>query len=133
MTNVAENARQSRLCLSRLRFLPPAVIVKLVCRDCVAAPREISIDQFPAELGRGLDVAVRIDDRWASRRHCKLEMEGGVVIVRDLGSTHGTFVNGRSVSESKLLPGDELRVGTWRFVAEYEVPAEAAQRLSALA
>lgn len=122
----------------RLQIRPPcpsptAVIVKLVCRDCLASPREIAIDRFPTELGRGLEVAVRIDDRWASRRHCRLEMEGGLLIVRDLGSTHGTFVNGRSVTESKLLPGDELRVGTWRFVAEYEAPPAVIEPAPALA
>ena len=97
--------------------------VKLVCRDCVASPREISIDRFPAEIGRALDADARIDDCWASRRHCKLEIVDGFVVVRDLGSTHGTFVNGSRVSECKLLPGDELRVGTWRFVVEYDAPS----------
>jgi pSer/pThr/pTyr-binding forkhead associated (FHA) protein len=103
------------------------VNVKLVCRDCVAAPREISIDRFPAELGRALNADIRLDDCWLSRRHCRLQIVEGVLVVRDLASTHGTFVNGSRITECKLLPGDELRVGTWRFVAEYEAPSQAAE------
>ncbi len=41
-------------------------------------------------------------------------------MVRDLGSRHGTFVNGRSISECKLLPGDRLCLGLTHFVAEYQ-------------
>lgn len=81
------------------------------------------VDQFPCDLGRGSEVTVRIDDRWLSRRHCRLELVEGVVVVRDLDSRHGTFVNGRSISECKLLPGDRLCLGLTHLVAEYEAPA----------
>lgn len=101
--------------------------VKLVCQDSLASAREIVIENFPCELGRGTEVTVRIDDRWLSRRHCRLELSEGVVIVRDLGSRHGTFVNGRSITESKLMPGDRLSLGLTHFVAEYEAPATDSQ------
>jgi pSer/pThr/pTyr-binding forkhead associated (FHA) protein len=96
------------------------VQVKLLCQDSLAAPREIVLDQFPAEMGRGMDVAVRIDDRWLSRRHCRLEFDDGVLVVRDLGSRHGTFVNGQRITDAKLLPGDELCIGLSHFVADYD-------------
>jgi pSer/pThr/pTyr-binding forkhead associated (FHA) protein len=99
------------------------VIVKLVGQDPVASPREIVIDQFPCDLGRAAEVTVRIDDRWLSRRHCRLELRDGLIVVRDLGSRHGTFVNGRSISECKLLPGDRLSFGLTHFVAQYDAPA----------
>jgi pSer/pThr/pTyr-binding forkhead associated (FHA) protein len=67
-----------------------------------------------------MEVAVRIDDRWLSRRHCRLDWHEGVLIVRDLGSRHGTFVNGHSVTEAKLLPGDELCIGLSHFIADYD-------------
>ncbi|MCI0361526.1 MAG: FHA domain-containing protein [Planctomycetaceae bacterium] len=97
--------------------------VKLVCQDSLASPREIVIDSFPCDLGRGVDVTVRIDDRWLSRRHCRLELSEGVIVVRDLGSRHGTFVNGQCITESKLLPGDRLSLGLTHLVAEYELSA----------
>jgi len=70
---------------------------------------------------------VRIDDRWLSRRHCRLDLAEGVIVVRDLGSRHGTFVNGRSISECKLLPGDKLSLGLTHLVAEYEAPVTNSQ------
>jgi len=99
------------------------VKLRLVCQDTLAFPREIVVDQFPIELGRGQNVGVRIDDRWLSRRHCRLDMVDGVLTVRDLGSRHGTYINGQVVRESKLLPGDELCIGLTHFVAEYETSA----------
>ena len=94
--------------------------LKLLCQDPLASPREITVERFPIELGRGENVALRIDDRWLSRRHCRIELAGDVLTVSDLGSRHGTYVNGRGISESKLLPGDELCIGLSHFVAEYE-------------
>ena len=97
--------------------------VKLACQDPLASPREIVLDRFPCDLGRGSEVTVRIDDRWLSRRHCRLEIAEGVVVVRDLGSRHGTFINGKAITECKLLPGDRLCLGLTHFVAEYVAEA----------
>jgi pSer/pThr/pTyr-binding forkhead associated (FHA) protein len=102
------------------------VKLRLVCQDALAFPREISLDSFPLELGRGETVAVRIDDRWLSRRHCSLEQDAsGQIVVRDLGSRHGTYINGQRISESKLLPGDELSIGLTHFRAEFETDSAA--------
>src|SRR5262249_3376950 len=47
-----------------------------------------------------------------SRRHCELLEVGGKLVVRDLGSSNGTFVNGKRVlGQQPLKPGDELTVG----------------------
>jgi pSer/pThr/pTyr-binding forkhead associated (FHA) protein len=97
------------------------VKLKLLCQDPLAPLREIVVESFPVELGRGQNVTLRIDDRWLSRRHCRLQQSGDAIVVCDLDSRHGTYVNGKSVSECKLLPGDELCVGLTHFVAEYEL------------
>lgn len=95
--------------------------LQLICQDTLASPREIVVDQFPIVLGRGQSVGLQIDDRWLSRRHCCLDLgDDGELIVRDLGSRHGTFVNGRQISESTLAPGDELCIGLSHFLADYE-------------
>ncbi|MEX2173832.1 MAG: FHA domain-containing protein [Pirellulaceae bacterium] len=108
------------------------MIVKLVSQDALASPQEFVLDRFPADLGRSADVEVRIDDRWLSRRHCRLELSDGVLLVRDLGSRHGTFVNGQIIAEARLLPGSLLSIGLSHFVAQYDLsPAES--RLAAAA
>jgi pSer/pThr/pTyr-binding forkhead associated (FHA) protein len=96
------------------------VKLKLRCQDPLASVHEIIIESCPAELGRGENAAVRIDDRWLSRRHCRIEWVNDAFVVRDLGSRHGTYLNGRGVTECKLMPGDELCVGLTHLVAEYE-------------
>jgi hypothetical protein len=95
-----------------------AVKLRLVSQDPLASPREIVLDQFPAIIGRGVDVALRIDDRWLSRRHCELTRVGDDLFVRDLGSRHGTYVNGQPIESSRLLPGNELCLGLSHFLVE---------------
>ncbi len=89
--------------------------IKLVCTSALASPREITIDRFPIEIGRGTNAGVRIDDRWISRRHCELVYEAGALLVRDLSSRHGTMVNGKPIAEAPLADGDLLQLGLTPF------------------
>ena len=73
---------------------------------------EILLDRFPITIGRNPDAGIRLTDRWASRRHCELFEQDGHLAVRDLGSTHGTYVNGRRVTApTELRRGDTIQVG----------------------
>lgn len=62
-------------------------------------------------VGRGKDADFRLDDPNVSRRHAVLYWEGGQVFVKDLGSTNGTYVNGRPVTSAPVRDGDVLTVG----------------------
>jgi pSer/pThr/pTyr-binding forkhead associated (FHA) protein len=53
-----------------------------------------------------------------SREHCELVIEDGKLIVHDVGSSNGTFVNGESIDEIELSAGDQLRVGPVTFVIQ---------------
>ena len=77
---------------------------------------EIVLDVLPATMGRGSSAEILVQDRWASRRHCEINQIDGVLTVRDLGSSHGTFVNVQQVSQSQLNPGDKLRIGISEFL-----------------
>ncbi len=63
-------------------------------------------------LGRALDNEVIIDDGTVSRHHARLVERGGVWRLEDLGSRHGTTVNGRPITTAFLRPGDEIRLGS---------------------
>ncbi|HUE70312.1 MAG TPA: FHA domain-containing protein [Pirellulaceae bacterium] len=96
--------------------------IKLFCTSALASPREVTIDRFPIEIGRGVNAGVRIDDRWISRRHCELVYEAGSIVVRDLSSRHGTMVNGQPISESPLADGDTLQLGLTPFQVSVVAP-----------
>ena len=78
------------------------------------------INKLPAVLGRNSEADVRLDDNWTSRVHCEINEASGRLLVRDLGSTNGTMVNGKQVKEADLLPGDLLTVGLTSFKVEYK-------------
>jgi pSer/pThr/pTyr-binding forkhead associated (FHA) protein len=62
-------------------------------------------------LGRILSADVRIDDPRVSRIHALVEVRNGALLVTDLASSHGTFVNGKKVVESRIEFGDTLKLG----------------------
>ena len=74
--------------------------------------REFVINQLPASIGRGPDCTLQLDDdRGVSRRHAELYRQGSALRLRDLGSTHGTNVNGNIITDKRLEPGDKILVG----------------------
>lgn len=77
------------------------------------------VTHLPAILGRDLNSDVRLADPWVSRRHCVLDEIKGTLVVRDLGSKHGTFVNGHRGSDSHVLPGDRLTIGRSQVTVQY--------------
>ncbi len=64
------------------------------------------------DIGRGSDVEFRLTDTEISRRHARIRRRSGEVLVEDLNSTNGTFVNGEQVEVRKLNDGDKIQVGT---------------------
>jgi hypothetical protein len=69
-----------------------------------------------AVIGRGSQVDIRIDDAYASGRHARLVRQAGVVIVEDLGSTNGTFLNEEPLAGPQPLQlGDRIRIGDTEF------------------
>ncbi len=69
-----------------------------------------------AVLGRGDQAEIRLQDPFASSRHARLTRQGGVVILEDLGSTNGTYLNEELVGGPQPLhPGDRVRIGDSEF------------------
>ena len=76
--------------------------------------------KLPSTIGRGRGTAVVLPHPLVSRQHCELFESGGQLMVRDLGSLNGTFVNNERITESILGPGELLTVGTVTFRAVYD-------------
>ena len=66
-------------------------------------------------LGRSSACQLVFADDTVSRRHAELRLREGSWILRDLGSSNGTWVNGRRVMEAEVAPGDEVVLGACRF------------------
>ena len=66
-------------------------------------------------LGRG-DVEIRLEDPFASSHHARITREGPVVVIEDLGSTNGTYLNESPLSGPQPLhDGDRIRIGDSEF------------------
>lgn len=73
----------------------------------------------PLTMGRASDVELSVPDSEVSRRHARLETHGKVVYLRDLGSSNGTFLNGRRITSAiEIRPGDAIDIGTTRLIVE---------------
>jgi FHA domain len=72
-----------------------------------------------AVLGRGDGAEIRLDDPFASSRHAQLVMQAGVVVLEDLGSTNGTYLNEELLQgPAPLHHGDRVRIGDSEFTYE---------------
>ena len=71
---------------------------------------EFKITQSVTNIGRGIEADIQIDDTSVSRLHCAIVL-GSEVLVRDLGSTNGTVVDGTRITESILRDGSIIKIG----------------------
>ena len=78
--------------------------------------RTVALATAVSVLGRGQEADVQVADTAVSRRHAELRLQPDGVRVVDLGSTNGTRVNGRPVTEALLRDGDRLQVGSTTLV-----------------
>jgi hypothetical protein len=75
--------------------------------------QRISLGDRPLTIGRQSDCSIPLNDQNVSRRHAEIVPGRGAYVVRDLGSTNGTMVNGtRIASEQRLNDGDILSFGS---------------------
>jgi pSer/pThr/pTyr-binding forkhead associated (FHA) protein len=92
----------------------------------VRGATEIAFVSRELVLGREPGLPGSIDDVSVSRRHVHLRWDGTAVVLTDLASKNGTFVNGVRVSgPASLVDGDEVRLGLVSFV--YRAPRSAGE------
>lgn len=77
-------------------------------------------------IGRVEDNVFCIPESSVSSHHAEIVLKGDQVMVKDLGSTNGTFINGEKVSETVLKPGQILRLGNLEMRLETGAAASAA-------
>ena len=80
------------------------------------APIEIVKDLVV--VGRKEECDVRLDHKSISKLHCVLVKTDGLLLLRDLGSTNGTRVNGQRVRRAALLPNDQLQIASLKYAVQ---------------
>lgn len=66
-------------------------------------------------IGRSHPCNLRLATRWVSRQHALVLVTGGATFIVDLGSTNGTRVNGATIRQRALRPGDVVEIGGFRL------------------
>ena len=101
-------------------FLERYEVTLVVVRGAVAG-EEHRLDKEKLVLGRGPGVDVAFDDTEMSSQHAAIEFAGEGLRVCDLGSTNGTFVNGKPVHAKDLVSGDRIELGRHLLQLRLEV------------
>jgi hypothetical protein len=71
--------------------------------------RRVTLEKFPFRIGRADTADLRVESAEVSREHAEIVERNGRYLVRDLGSTNGTQVNGKPIKETLLNDGDILK------------------------
>ncbi len=101
--------------------MPPHSSQVLGVMNPVGGGDPIPLTKTEMVIGRRPGVDIRLDFENISGKHCTLRIINGIWMVRDLGSTNGTTVNGtRLASEQSVMPDEELGIAGHLFTLEYD-------------
>src|SRR5215208_3937558 len=84
--------------------------------NTAAGRKQLVLGHEPLSIGRHKENKLVLDDDRASRFHCVIEQVPEGHLLRDLGASNGTFVNGKKIKSALLKPGDEVMIGSTRMV-----------------
>lgn len=96
--------------------------VRLVVTNEAGKTKRVHLNS-DAVIGRSRDCKLRIASGQISRQHCKLTVMDSGVLVRDLRSSNGTYVNGKIIPSDRdvaLTPGSRLAIGPFQIAVYYE-------------
>jgi predicted component of type VI protein secretion system len=91
---------------------------KLIVVGGEAKTKEVTL-KFPCIMGRGKGSTLLLQHPLVSRQHCEIFEANGRLMVRDMGSLNGTYINKEKITEAVLPTGHLLTVGSVTFRAEY--------------
>jgi sigma-B regulation protein RsbU (phosphoserine phosphatase) len=91
--------------------VPPAGPASLVVVDPNGHRKRVPVDPIPFLIGRQPENHLILRDSRVSRSHARIVVENGAYVLEDLGSRHGTFVNGKRVPRQALENTDRIEFG----------------------
>lgn len=97
--------------------LRTTVVAWLVAASGPSRGRDFRLGPRPTRVGSAPEAEIRLTgDPYVSTAHAEVVVEGEEVLVRDLGSTNGTYRNDDRIRDARLTDGDRLRFGLSEFV-----------------
>ena len=87
----------------------------VVKRGATAGTRYAVSETFTT-IGRHPDSSIFLDDVTVSRRHAEVHLEGEAVLLNDVGSLNGTYLNRSRIESASLRSGDEVQIGKFKLV-----------------
>ena len=100
----------------------PRVIHWLDVISPTAAATRVPLSETPMVIGRARPAQLLLPDGLVSRSHCQVAVVGDDVVVTDLGSTNGTYIDGRRLEAPEILAeGAMLRIGPYSLTCKREV------------
>src|SRR5262249_54672077 len=90
--------------------------------------RTLTFDGRPLTIGRAPENGLVVRDGRASRHHARIDVRRGSLVLTDLGSTNGSWVNDRKVESIALGEGDQVRIGMTTLIIEAVEPVARATR-----
>ena len=93
-------------------------MASLIVAEPGGIPRRVELGEGVHGIGRVHANAITLSGHDVSGRHAEIEHRAGRLVVRDLDSKNGTWVNGLRVSEREIVPGDRLRFGSVEVTVE---------------
>lgn len=102
-------------------------MARLLIKVAGKQPREVELKPGPNQFGRAAANDFQIDEPSVSLQHCEIIIKNSGTLIKDLGSTNGTLLNGYPVRESYLKPGQTICIGKVELVYEpkmelFEIP-----------
>jgi pSer/pThr/pTyr-binding forkhead associated (FHA) protein len=103
-------------------------MAKLVVLSVGMTGRTQELKAEKTTIGRVEDNTFQIAEPSVSSHHCEILLRGKDVVVKDLNSTNGTYINGEKVTENVIKPGQILRLGQIEMRLETDTPAAPAKK-----
>jgi pSer/pThr/pTyr-binding forkhead associated (FHA) protein len=100
-------------------------MAKLVIQNQGMTGRACELHTDRTTIGRVEDNTFQIADPSVSSHHCEIHLRGSEIVIRDLNSTNGSFINNDKITEQVLKPGQTLRLGQVELKLEAEGAAAA--------
>jgi serine/threonine-protein kinase len=97
---------------------PPTSLARLLITTPAGVNREFELPATAITIGRSEENRLRLDDNFLSRKHAIIEPEGANLVIKDLGSASGIFVNGSRIDQHGrvLRDGDQIEIGRTKMV-----------------